>query len=84
VVRHHVAQCAGHLVEFGAPFHSDGFGYGNLHVVYVVAVPYRLKDAVGEAQDHDVLDRLLTQEAVHPIDLRFRQHLEDPCIQLAG
>jgi hypothetical protein len=77
VARHHVAQGAGDLVKFGAPFHPDGFSYGDLHVVDVVAV-------VGEAQDHDVLDRLLTQEVVHPIDLRFRQHLEDPCIQLAG
>jgi len=50
----------------------------------VVAIPNRLEDAVGEAQDHDVLDRLLTQEVVHSIDLRFREHLEDPRIQRAG
>jgi hypothetical protein len=77
-------RATGRLVKFGAPLHSDGFCHSDLDMVDVVASPYGLEDPVGEAQDHDVLDRLLTQEVVHPIDLRFRQHPEDPRIQRAG
>ena len=84
MVRHHVAQRAGRLVKSGAPLDADGFGDRDLHMVDVVAVPDRLEDAVGKAQHHDVLDRLLAEEMIHPIDLRLRQHLEDPRIQRAG
>ena len=74
MVRHHVAQRPGRLVEIGAPLDPDRLGDRDLHMVDVVAVPQRLEDAVGEAQHHDVLDRLLAEEMVHPIDLRFGQH----------
>ena len=47
----------------------------------MVTVPDRLEQAVGEAQDHDVLDRLLAQEMIHPIDLTLCQHLQHLRIQ---
>ena len=61
------------FVERGAVLDPDRLGDGDLHVVDVVAVPQRLEDAVGKAQHHDVLDRLLAEEMVHPIDLRLRR-----------
>src|SRR6266478_2612770 len=53
-------------------------------MVDMVAVPHRLEDAVGKAQYHYVLNRLLAEEMVHPIDLGFRQHTQDLSIQRAG
>ncbi|OIQ68151.1 hypothetical protein GALL_502600 [mine drainage metagenome] len=71
MVRHHVPQRAGFLVEPAAGFHPDGFGGGDLHMVDPVAVPQRFEHAVGEAQRHDVLNRLLAQEVVDPEYLMF-------------
>ena len=72
VVRHHVAQRAGRVVELAAPLDADRLGDGDLHMVDVVAVPQRLEDAVGEAQHHDVLHRLLAEIMIDPIDLASR------------
>src|SRR5689334_24982815 len=81
MVGNHVAQCTGGLVKFGAELDPDGFRHRDLHVVDVITVPDRLEDSVGEAQYHDVLDRLLAQEMIHTIDLRLRQRLENLRIQ---
>src|SRR5215469_6218480 len=53
-------------------------------MIDVVAIPNRLEDPVGETQDHNVLDRLLAEEMIHSIDLRFRQHLQDTSVQRTG
>ncbi len=53
-------------------------------MVDMVAIPQRLEQAIGEAQNHDVLDRLLTQEMIHAIDLAFRQHLQHLGVQCLG
>jgi hypothetical protein len=50
----------------------------------VVAVPERLEDAVGEAQRQDVLDRLLAQVVVDPVDLLLLEHAGDQRVQAAG
>ena len=72
------------LVEIGAALDADGLGRGDLDMVDMVAVPQRLEDAVGEAQHHDVLHRLLAEEMIHAIDLRLGQHPENAGIQGAG
>ena len=69
MVRHHVAQRARHIVEPAARADIDSLRDRYLHMVDVVAVPDRLEQAVGEAQDQDVLDRLLAEIVVHPEDL---------------
>ena len=43
-------------------------------MVDVVAVPQRLEDAVGEAQGEDVLDGLLAEIVVDPVDLVLPEH----------
>jgi hypothetical protein len=40
-------------------------------VVDVLAVPHRLEDAVGEAEDEKVLDGLLAEVVVDAVDLRL-------------
>ena len=64
-----VARHAGLLVELAAPLDADLLGDGDLHVVDVLAVPERLEDAVGEAEDEEVLDRLLAEVVIDAEDL---------------
>jgi hypothetical protein len=50
----------------------------------MVTVPQGLEEAVGEAQNHDVLHSLLAEKMIDPIDLRLVQGLQDPGIELPG
>ncbi len=81
MVRHHVPERAGRLVEGAAQLDADRLGRGDLHVLDVPPVPDRLVDAVPEAQGQDVLDRLLPEEVVDPVDLLLRHHLQDPAVE---
>ena len=69
VVLHHVAQRAGRVVVAAAPLDADGLGHRDLHVVHVAPVPDRLEDAVGEPEDHQVLDGLLPEVVIDAVDL---------------
>ena len=69
VVLHHVAQRAGLLVIAGARADAFFLRHRDLHVVDVPLVEQRLEDAVGEAQHQDVLDGLLAEVVVDPVDL---------------
>ena len=73
MVLHHVAQRARRLVVAAAAFDADRLGHRDLHVVDVAAVPDRLEDAVGEAEDHQVLDGLLAQVVIDAVDLRLAE-----------
>ena len=81
MVRHHVAQRAGRVVELAAPLDADALRNGDLHMVDVIAVPQRLEDAVGEPQHHDVLDRLLSEIMVDAIDLALGEHAQDFAVE---
>ncbi|MCW0416748.1 hypothetical protein NB689_002502 [Xanthomonas sacchari] len=83
VVGHHVTQAAGGVVEAAAPFHADGLGRGDLHMVDAVAVPHRLEQAVGEAEGEDVLHRFLAEEMVDAEHLVLVQHAADDGVELA-
>jgi hypothetical protein len=50
----------------------------------MLAIPQRLEQAVGKAQRHDVLDRLLAEEMVHSIDLMLLQRLQDRGVERLG
>ena len=50
-------------------------------MIHVPAVPEGLEDAVAEAEGEDVLDRLLPQVVVDPIDLRLVEGLVDLRVQ---
>ncbi len=56
MVLDYVAQSAGLLVEGTAALDAEGFGDGDLNVVNVVALPDRLKYAVGKTENEEVLN----------------------------
>src|SRR3546814_18822889 len=60
---------------------ADRLGGRDLNAMDMVAIPYRLEQAVGEAQHHDVLDRLLPEEMVDAVDLAFVGQLQDPRVE---
>ncbi len=84
MVLHDVAEGAGRLVEAAPVLDAEGLGDGDLHVVDVAAVPHRLEDGVGEAQGQDVLDRLLPQVVVDPVDLVFLEDLVQGGVEPVG
>ncbi len=84
MVLQHVAQRAGLLVERPTAFDADGLGCRDLDVVDVVAVPGGLEDAIAEAEDEDVLHRLLAKVVVDAEDLVFGEHLVDLIVQRPG
>ena len=81
VVLHHIAQRARPVVVATPLFDADGLGHCDLHVVDVATVPDRLENPVAEAERDDVLDRLLAQGVIDPVDLRFQQDGEDALIE---
>ena len=48
---YHVSQSTGRIVVITSLFHSQGFGGRYFYVVYVIPIPKRFPNAVGEAQD---------------------------------
>ena len=81
MVLEHVARGAGLLVERAAVLDADRLGHGDLHVVDVAPVPERLEDAVAEAEDQQVADRLLAEVVVDAVDLRLAEDLADLAVQ---
>ena len=81
MVRHHVAQRAGGVVEFAAPLDAERLRDGDLDMVDMVSIPQRLENAVGEAEHQDVLDRLFPEIVVDAIDLALGEHAEDVAIE---
>src|SRR5258706_5952398 len=71
VVRDHVPQRTGGIVIAAALLDAEFFGHGDLNVVYKIAVPNRLKDAVAEAKNQNVLNRFFAEVMVDAIDLLF-------------
>ena len=69
MVLDHVAQRAGFLVVGAARLDADALADRDLHVVDVIPVPQGLEDAIGPAEDEDVLDGLLPEVVVDPVDL---------------
>ena len=82
VVLEDVAARAGLLVERAAALDAEVLGHGDLHVVDVAPVPERLEDAVAEAEDEQVADRLLAQVVVDAVDLRLVEDAHDRVVEL--
>ena len=73
----------GLLVELAAPLDADLLGDRDLHVVDVLATPERLEDGVGEAEDQQVLHRLLAEVVVDAEDLRLVEGRGDRVVERA-
>ena len=74
VVLHHIAQGAAFIIIAGALPYPDRFGYGNLHMVDSVIIPLALKNHIGKAQRHQILNGLFTQIMINTIDLIFTEN----------
>ena len=83
MVRDHVAQRPGSLVELAAPLHADRLRHGDLHVIDPVAIPNRFEQPIGEAERHDALDRVFSQKVVDAENLVLVQRAQNTGIQLA-
>ncbi len=81
MVRHHVAQRPRGVVELAASLDIERLRDGDLDMVDVIAIPQRLENAVGEPKHQDVLNRLLPEIVVDPIDLTLGEHAEDVAIE---
>ena len=84
VVLDHVPDRAGLVVIAAASGHAHGLGHGDLDVVHVLRVPQRFEQHVGKAHRHQVLDGLLAQVMVDPIDLLFVEMLRQRGVQRLG
>ena len=84
MIRHHIAESARSFVESTAMFDAHRFCRRDLHVVHVIAVPERLDDVVGKAENHDVLHRLFAKVMVDAINLLFREYLLQFLVELPG
>ncbi len=71
MVLDHVAQSTRMLVVCTSVLHAHLFGNSNLHMVDVAAVPDRLEKRIGKAKGKNVLNGLLAQVVIYPIDLFF-------------
>src|SRR5438445_5616136 len=74
-VRDDVADRACLLVEAAATLDAEAFRHRDLHALDVVAVPDRLEEGVREAEDEEVLDRLLPEVVVDAEDARLVEDL---------
>ena len=83
MVRHHVAERTGLLVELAALLHAHRLRHGDLHVIDPVAIPDRLEQSIGETERHDALDRVLSQKVIDPKDLVLVQRAQDAGVQFA-
>ncbi len=69
------------VVVARAPADAHVLGRRDLDVVDEVAVPDRLEHAVREPERQHVLDRLLPQVVVDPVDLRLVEHRQHLAVQ---
>ena len=81
VVLEEVAACAGRLVERAAVLDTDRLGHRDLDMVDVAAVPDRLEDAIAEAEDQEIADRLLAEVVIDPVDLRLAEDLAELAVE---
>ncbi len=82
VILNHVPQGAGLFIIAGPGPDAFRFADGNLDMVDIFVVPDRLEDAVGEPDDHEVLDGLFAQIVVDAENLRFVEDLAGDFVDL--
>ena len=84
MVLDHVAERPGRLVVPPAVLDADGLRDRDLDVVDVAGVPDRLEEGVREPEGEEVLDRLLAEVVVDPVDLPLVGRLEEDLVEGPG
>src|SRR5215510_7017861 len=83
MVRDHIAERSGQLVELAPFLDPDSLRRGDLHMIDAVAVPNWLENPVSETKCRDALDRVLSEKMIDPEDLVLAQDTQDAGIQRA-
>src|SRR5260370_23666830 len=83
MVRQHVPQRAGRIVELAAMLDRERLRDSDLDMIDVIAVPDRLEQAVGKPQRQNVLHRLLSEIMIDAVDLVLIEQLEQLMIERA-
>src|SRR5271163_1293145 len=78
-----VADRSGLIVEAAAALDAKIFRHGNLHALDVVAVPERLHERVGEAEDDHIVYRPLSQVMIDPEDRSLIELPQKNLIQMS-
>src|SRR5271170_8010859 len=78
-----VADRSGLIVEAAAALDAEIFRHGDLHALDVVAVPERLHEGVGEAEDDHVVYRPLPQVMIDSENRGFIELPEENLIQMS-
>src|SRR5258705_11865437 len=84
MIGNHVAESASMIVVSAARTDAKCFGGGDLQMIDIAAVPDRLEDAVGKAEDDDVLNRLFAEIMVDAVNLALVEHFSERAIESAG
>ena len=79
----HVEEGSGVVVEAGPVGDAERLRTVDLHRAHASPVPHPGEQAVGEAQDVQVLRRLLAEEVVDPVHLRLVEHGVDDLVERA-
>src|SRR5580704_7765806 len=80
----HVAKRASRLIETAATLDSQRLRGGNLHMIYVVAIPERLENAITETKHEQVLHRVFAKVVIDAVDLLFFEHTQYNFVQFLG
>ena len=75
VVLHDIANGAGLFVEPPPSLETEPFRHGDLHALDVMAVPHRLQEGVREAEEQEILHRLLAEIMVDAEDALLIEYL---------
>src|SRR5207245_8475408 len=75
VVLHDIANGAGLFVKPPASLETEPFRHRDLHAFHVMAVPHRLQEGVREAEEEEILHRLLAEIMVDAEDARLIEYL---------
>jgi hypothetical protein len=84
VVLDDVADGPDLLVEAPAPFHTERFRHGDLHVVDIVAVPDRLQERVRKTEIEEILHGLLGEVVVDAKDIRLLERRMQRSVECPG
>src|SRR5207245_10476267 len=81
MVGNHVTQRSRLIVVTSAFLHSDGFSHRNLYVVDISPVPNRFENSVSETKSQDILNRLLSEIVIDPVNLLLFSNVQELFIQ---
>src|SRR5688572_5929210 len=84
MVLNHIAKRARLFIIGRSGADAFGFADGDLDMVDVLVVPNRLKNAVGESHDHQVLDGFFSEIVIDPENLRFVEYPTGHGVDLLG